>query len=811
VYQEKFMAPVWVDSVYQDVRYAFRNLRRQPGFALIALSILTIGIGLNTAVFTLFREAVLQPWSGIADPSRVVRVHVSDPGFGGLVGLSHPEYRYLSEHARSVTGLVAWRNETVRFGDSRDSNTRITLTTANFFHLLTGPLERGRGFLPEEDAPGAPLPVAVLSADLWRRKLGGDPDVIGRTVRLDDVPFRVVGIAPRTLAGSEGSTTSVWVPLGAITLLRPTGPHTRGIDDAANCCSNVAGRLAHGVTRDQAASELGLLSARFRRSVEAKDHPVIVSETSMMPERERMTVMMSGAVVFVALLLVLLLACANIGNLLLARAAARAREIGVRLSLGASRRRVVRQLLTESAVLAFAAGAAGLFFAIQTVPILRAITGSADGAAVEGAGVDWLVLLCTFGTAGLACLAFGLAPALHVTRPDVTMALRAGDALTAARQPLRNLLLGMQVTVSVIFLACAGLLVRGVQKAYTIDLGFSLNDVMVAEIDLPANAYDDARKGVFLNQVAAQLRTPNGPPIGLASWEPLGGSRGSAPVRHPGQTADEAKQVRSMNVSPGYFDVLRIPIVAGRNFAADQTEPRFVVVNQRFAALLWPGQDPIGKRFLSRYKDPVEREVIGVAKDVFTERVGVVEPMFYAIFGGALEPKMLMRTTDTAALARISGVVAALDSRARVRLIPLASNFADEIAMSRRTAVMAGAFGSLALTLVSVGMFGIFAYLVRQRTREIGIRMALGAQPGDVVRLVLAGNARPVVIGVLLGVAGAAGSARLLQSLLFGVSPFDPLAHASVASLLALAGFAASYVPVRRAVRVDPVDALRHE
>jgi putative ABC transport system permease protein len=807
------MTPVWVDSVCQDVRHAVRNLRRQPGFTLLALSILTIGIGLNTALFTLFREAILQPWSGIADPSRVVRVHVSDSDIGGLVGFSHPEYRYLSEHARSVTGLAAWRNETVRFGDSADSDTRITLTTANFFHLLTGPMERGRGFLPEEDAPGAPLPVAVLSADLWRRKLGGDPDVIGRTVRLDGIPFRVIGIAPRTFAGSEGSTTSVWVPLRAITLLRPNDPRKRGIDEPANCCSHVAGRLAPGVTYEQAASELGLLSARFRRSVEAKDHPVIVSETSMVPERERMTVMMSGAVGFVALLLVLLLACANIGNLLLARAAARVREIGVRLSLGASRGRVVRQLLTESAVLAFAAGAAGLFFALQAVPILRAIVGSPDGPSVEAAGanVDWLVLLCTFGTAGLACLAFGLAPALHATRPNVTMALRSGDALTTARQPLRNLLLAMQVTVSVIFLACAGLLVRGVQKAYTIDLGFSLNDVMMAEIDLPANAYDDARKGTFLKQVAAQLRTPDGLPIGVATWEPLGGSRGSSSVRHPGQTADEARQVRSMGVSPGYFDVLRIPIVAGRNFAADQTEPRFVVVNQRFAGMFWPGQDPIGKRFLSRYKDPVEREVIGVVKDVFTEHIGVVEPMFYTMFGGALEPKLLMRTTDTAALARISGVVASLDSRARLRLIPLAANFADEIAMSRRTAVMAGTFGSLALTLVSIGMFGIFAYLVRQRTREIGIRMALGAQPGDVVRLVLAGNARPLVIGVLLGVAGAAGSARLLQSLMFGLSPFDPLVHAGVASLLALAGVAASYVPVRRAVRIDPVIALRHD
>jgi predicted permease len=424
--------------------------------------------------------------------------------------------------------------------------------------------------------------------------------------------------------------------------------------------------------------------------------------------------------------------------------------------------------------------------------------------------IDWLVLLCTFGIAALACLAFGLAPALHATRPQLTQALSATGG-TATRSRLRNLLLGVQVAVSVIFLACAGLLVRGVQQSYTLDLGFSLDDVTVVHFDLPANAYDEPRKGAFLYQVASRLRTADGSPIALSSWEPLSGSQGGAPVRHPGQTDEEARQSRTLGVTSGYFDVLRIPIVAGRNFADDDKGSRVVVVNQRFAAMLWPGQDPVGKRFLSRYKDPIEHEVIGVVKDVFTEHVDMLEPMFYVQFGSSIEPTLLMRTTDTAALSRISGVVAELDTRARIRLMPLAANFSDEIAMSRRTAVMAGTFGAVALILASIGMFGVFAYIVQQRTREIGIRMALGAQSGDVVRLVLAGHARPFVIGVLLGVAGAIGSARLLQHLMFGISPFDPIVHLGVAVLLGLAGFTASYVPVRHAVRVDPVIALRHD
>ena len=800
----------WSESLWQDVRYAIRSLRRQPGFTAVALSILTLGIGLNTALFTIFKEAVLQPWGAVPEPGRVVRVYAADADMSGRpVGLSHPEYRYLAGHAVSVSGLAAWRNETVRFEDDANSDTRVTLATTNFFQILTRTMERGRGFLPDDDASGAPRPVAVVSAEVWRRRLDSDPNVIGRTVRLDGVPFSVIGIAPRTFAGSEGSTTGVWVPLGTIALLRPNDPDVRGIDEPTNCCSQIVGRLAAGVTPEQAASELGLLSDQFRTSVSEKPRPVTVAGTSMMPAHERFAVLMGGAVLFVALLLVLMLACANVGNLLLAKAAERAKEISVRLALGATRRRLVRQLLTESLVLASIAGVAGLVIAMQAVPVLRVMVGPPDGVPYAGS-VDWLVLLCTFGIAGLACLAFGLAPALHATRLQLAASLRSERAQTPARLRLRSLLLGVQVTVSVIFLACAGLFVRGVQKAYLIDLGFTLDDVVVAEIDLPANAYDTARAGVFLNQVAARLRTPNGPPVGVASWEPLSGSQGGAPVRHPGQTDDEARNVRSTGVSGGYFDVLRIPIVAGRNFAPGETGARHVVVNQRFAALMWPGQDPIHKRFLSRYKNPLEHEVIGVAKDVMTESMHGVEPMFYTIFDGALEPKLLMRTSDRSALARVSSVVAALDPRARVRLEPLAANFSAEIAMSRRTAWLAGAFGTLALILATIGMFGVFAYLVQQRTREIGIRMALGARPEDVVRLVLAGNVRPVIIGILMGVAGAMAGARLMQHLLFGLSPFDPVAHLGVAGMLALAGFAASYVPVKRAVRVDPATALRH-
>ena len=327
-------------------------------------------------------------------------------------------------------------------------------------------------------------------------------------------------------------------------------------------------------------------------------------------------------------------------------------------------------------------------------------------------------------------------------------------------------------------------------------------------ISLP---YDNSRKGAFLRDLAAQLGSFEGPPTGLADWEPLEGSWGGAPVRLPGQRQEQAVQVNTMGVSGGYFVVLRIPILWGRNFMPSDTGGRPVIVNETFARRFWPGDNAVGKTFLSRYNDPVEHEVVGVAKDAFTEKVDRVDPTFYRVFGGALDPRLLIESDDHAARARIEGIVTSLDSRVRIQIRPLAANFDGEVAMSRRTATVTGVLGSLALALAIVGMFGVFAYAVQQRTREFGIRLALGAKPMNLVLLVLTGSTRPVFIGLLLGFLGAIASARMLRHLLFGLSPFDAMTFAGVASSVALAGLAASCVPVRRAVRLDPVQALRYE
>jgi predicted permease len=650
---------------------------------------------------------------------------------------------------------------------------------------------------------------AVLSAEFWQGHFASDPAIVGRQIRLDGVPFEVVGVVSREFAASEGAATSMWLPFGALALLRPGNPEVAAIDDSRNCCSQVAARLVAGATREQAQSELEILSNRFRVSVGLDERPLVVAGTSFLPARERGSMLIVGGLLFAALLLVMLLACANIGNLLLAKGAARKREIGLRLSLGATRRRIVRQLLTESLVLALTAGATGLLAATQVAPFLARLTGG-EGVTSPGGRIDWMVIGATFAIACMACLAFGLAPALHATRVSLLTALKT-DSLTSGRLAMRSILLGTQVAITVLFLASAGLFLRGAQQARTLDLGFALDDAAVMSFRWPAEAYDVGRKGAFLRTVAAQLGNLGGPPIGLADWEPFEGSSGEAAVRLPGQGPEQASVVNTIGVSAGYFDVLRIPIVAGRNFSATDAGGRPVLINETLARRLWPDDVAVGKTFLSRYREPVEHVVVGVVKDALTDRVDRVAPMFYRVFDGALEPKLLIREDDDVARARIEGIVAALDSRVRVQVQPLAANFSGEVAMSRRSAAIAGGLGSLALTLALVGMFGVFAYAVRQRTREIGVRIALGARSVDIIGLVLSGSAKAVIVGVGVGFLGAIVTAQLLRHLLFGVSPFDPVALAGVAGVVAGAALVASCVPVHRAVHLDPVQALRCE
>ena len=797
----------WLESLWQDLCYCARTLRRQPGFAVLALAALGVTVGINTAFFTVFNAVALSPWP-VKDPGRVVNVfHFELEGpRRSTHGFSVAAFRYFQERARSFTGLVLQDHAAVK---ADDRPAALTYVSGNFFSVLGIQMERGRGFLADEDRTGAPQAVAVLAFAAWQNRFGGDPDIVGRRIRIDDVPFIVVGVASRDFAGIPPLRNDVWVPVTARLLLRPNDPAVLHFLTSPNdCCSSVAGRLAPGFTREQAAAEVALLERQFDAPGPGEDRTsVIVTGTPLIevPNQNRRKAAPVFALLFLAVTLVLLLACANVGNLLLARAAARRNEIAIRLSVGASRARVIRQLLVESFALALAAAAMGVALASWLPQFV------ASRLAPELSFhllPDGRVLAYDLALAVMACLAFGLAPALQATRGKIYGALKDDLRLPGLRLPLRSVLLSAQVAISVVLLAGAGLLLRGVQRAAALDPGFAVEDVQVVSIDLPASVYGDAQLRQFASRLDAELgRAPGMPPCGLSMDVPLSNSTSSTSMRKAGEEASRRGMVILHEVSAGYFDALRIPIVAGRNFTPQDAGHPVALINETAAGRFWHGGNPVGRRIVS----DKTREIVGVVKDAYTTRLGSVDPAMYWPMEGRWIPRVLVRGGGPAAVARVAAMVKALEPRAQLQPEPLSENFRRALDPSVRAAALAGGLGLLALALASIGMSGVFAYMVRQRTREIGIRMALGAQPRDAVRLVLASSLRSMAIGLAIGLCGSAAVSRILEHELPGVRSLDPPAYLAVVLLLAAAAALAGAAPARRAVRVDPVTALRWE
>jgi predicted permease len=796
----------WLESLWQDAAYGLRAMRREPAFTATALLALSSAIGVNTGLFTVFNAFALQSWT-VRDPARVVTLHRFTRNGGGDFGIS--EYRYLTQHARSFTGLIAMSNgEEVKLGDRP---LQLTYVSGNYFRLLGVEPELGRGFLDEEDRPGDPQAVVVLSHDTWQNRFGGDPQIVGRTIRLEDVPFTVVGVAPEDFHGTNPLRNDVWVPLPAKLLLRPADPGSQAwLTNPDFCCTPVAGRLAPGVTRAAAEAEVSVLLHQFLVETRVVRDParIVVAGTSWIenPSKKRQ-VIPTLSILFLAVTLVLLLACANVGNLLVARAAARRREIAVRLSLGGSRIRLIRQLLVESLLLALAAAAIAfpLGFAASKGLIHRL------------AGPAWYpltpnlhVLAYTLAIAFLSCLAFGLAPALHGTSGGIATALKADAPLRRAGLPLRSVLLGVQVAISVVLLAGAGILVRGLSRAQNIDPGFDVRNVTVLSVELPAKQYTGPRTKVLTANLEAQLdRSPDLPPSALAQTAPLGNATYSTNFQLLTPQRSPMLQIWATQVSPAYFDVLRIRFVEGHNLTADDTPPS-LVVNESAAKRWWPGESAVGKSVFAYRK---VRQIVGVVADTYTHDLHTSdEPMLYLPITGAQgAPVILVHDRNTAAVDRVAAMVRQIEPRAQVHAEPLSANFDRQMEPNLIGAALAGFLGLLALGIASVGMSGVFAYVVGRRTREIGVRMALGAKPAQIVRLVLASTLRPLACGLAVGLALAAGLSVLLAGLLPGVKPADPLAYLNVVLLLSVAVALASAVPARRATKVDPVRALRWE
>jgi putative ABC transport system permease protein len=809
-------------SLWQDVRYAFRSLRRAPGFTAIAIGTLALGIGAITAIFSLVQAVVLRPLP-FPHADRVVAVAETWRGRSG--GVSAGNFRDLRAASRSFDRLAAVRYTSVNLAE-RDAPARVqgARVTEDFFGVFGVSPRLGRVFRPDEDRPGAEH-VVVLSDRLWRSQLGAAPGVLGRTLRLDGEPYTIVGVMPASFDYTRDNE-ELWVPAAF-------DAETVANHDRHNLV--VYGLLKTGISVPQANQEAAGISRELARRFPQDDSErgfriQPLKDLLVEDYRERLLVL------FGAVALVLLIACTNVSNMLLAQGAGRARELTVRSALGASRGRIARQLLTESIVLGLAGGLLGIVLAVGAVGGL--IAASPPGVPrIEQADLDATALAFAVAISLASSVIFGMAPLLRATRRDLRPILHEGGrtpSLGGRRDRVRTALVAGQVALALLLLVGAGLFIRTAIHLQRVPPGFEPHGVLTARLSLPPGGYSASSSVVRTwTAIVAELEAaPGVRAAAVTSQVPFGPGGNSNGLIAEAATIDVAKAVdaRLRLITPGYLRTMGIPLLRGRAFGNEDVagSPRVMIVSRGLAQRLWPGQDPIGKRVAcceGSDDDPRWKTVIGIAGDVRSRGLGEeLYPEFYLPIAQAPDEAWdwVQRTmtiavrASNADAASLAGTLraAARSAAPGVPLYDLATM--DErrrgsLAQDRFHTLLLVGLGGVGLLLAAVGIYGIIAYFVAQRRPEFGVRMALGATGRDIVRLTLRQSILPVALGIAAGIAGAAGASRVLASSLRGVGPRDPLTFASVVLVLGAAAALASYLPARRAARVDPMEALRSE
>jgi predicted permease len=795
-----------VETVIRDIRYAARTLRASPAYTLAAIATLGVAITVTTTLLTVSNTVLRQQWA-VPDPSRVVTILTARGG----PRFSPAEARFLGERAKTFAGIIAVRCLSGMNDDCQlpvdGVPAAIDFVSGKYFDVVGLPLAMGRGFAAGEDEVSNPASVVVISDAMWRARFGSDPRVVGTSMRIDGVRFTIVGVAARDFTGTRTERKEAWLPLASMLLLRPQRPEVRAqLTSASADVSDavVAGRLAIDATPVEALAELRVLDRQYRQDNRLDDLGVSLMPTTYFPNPSKLrTAAAVFTSMFVAVVLVLMLACANAGNLLLARATARGREIAVRLALGASRARVVSQLLTESLLLSLAAGALGVS---ASLALPSAIMTRAFGSVSWHFTPDAVVITATTAIVLLTCVAFGLAPSLHATRTDVAVALRTGDAGfgASAGRRLRGALLALQVAVSLLLLVTAGVLSNAIRRGHDSNPGYATRSVGVLTVELPAT-YEPARTEAFVRQFMSDGRGLTGVRVAFASVAPLGARR-MARLRLPGEPETRAHLSDALDVSPGFFGLLGLPIVAGRDLESTDSNDA-ILVNESLAAMLWPGESPLGQVV----NDGIDRRVVGVVKDASMMRLGIVEGALFRPLATRSAPVILTQPVSPATTQAMAAIAARIEPRATIHEDSIAGNVDRQLGGLKVVAALASILGLIALVLASVGVFGVFAYIVEQRTREIGIRVALGASSAAVTALVVRDSARPLLAGLGAGLVLSMGVTRIISSELYGATALDWRLLTGLATLLAVAGAMATLVPVRRATRVDPVVALRTE
>jgi predicted permease len=814
-----------METLFRDIHYGIRSLLKRPGFTAIAVLTLALGIGVNTSVFTLFYSLALRPLP-VKDPGEIANVYQTFEGQlsrrveGNIALLSYPEYLSYRDKTQAFSGLIAHAKTPLTLSGNESEKVHGLLVSDNYFSVLGTQSFLGRSFMPGECQTPGQCPLAVLSYRFWQRRFGSDPTLIGKTLTLNRQRFTVVGITAPDFRGTEMTLPDVWIPL----MMQPGVMPGNNFIPLRDCSwLSVLGRLKHGVSLSQAQAELAVLASQADGEYTNRKTTVdVVSGAYLNFPEARSRGVPVVEIVMLAVGLVLLIACANVSNLLLARAATRKKEIAVRLALGASRGRLIKQLLTESLLLGVAGGAAGLLVAYWLPPILLSV--------IPETGTDvsftpnLTVLAYAFVVSLITGIVFGLAPALQATKLDLTTALNAEGTASSHRfnrSRLRSGLMITQVAVSTVLLISAGLLLRSLQRAQSTDRGFDPANVLALSLDTAAGGYDSPRTAVLYQQLTERLATmPGVKSVSLASAIPFAGRQYTGiKIEDRGtEFAERDFQVNVNMVSPSYFQTLGIPLILGRQFSEQEVagSQSVAVVNKAMADRFWPNENPIGKRFIDNSSS---YEIIGVARDISSIDLAQHDGPFIYL------PARFDKPADKPALTVIlkadgnqpslAGVareaVRSLDKNLVVSIKRLEENLDSKLQPARSGAMFSGALSLLALLLATTGIYGVMAYFVSERTREIGIRVALGAQTSDVLKLVVKNGMSLALIGVVIGLAASFALTRLMSGFLLGVAPTDAGVFTVVSVGLIAVALVACYIPARRTAKVDPLVALRYE
>jgi predicted permease len=812
-----------MSTLLQDFKYGLRMLLKNPGFTAVAVLTLALGIAANSTIFSWINSTLLNPIPGLGRTSDLVTVMRGELSEHPTPPFSYLDYVDVRDNTRSLSGLLAYHDDFMSLtGTDKPQRIYGALATANYFDVLGVRPILGRGFLPAEEQRSGGAPVAVISEGMWRTQYGADYSVIGRTIQINRRLYTIVGVAPPDFQGCKtGLRSDVWIPLGMDRFVWGSNR----IDDRGAFWLNVLGRLQPGVDRRQAGGELNLLMRRIVEhspDVDRGPSQITLDPLWRSPFGANVYLFTALPPMMAIAGLLLLLACANVANLLLVRSVARRREVAIRLSMGASRWRLVRQLLMESLLLALAAGGIAGVLTKWTAGTFAAFFPPTRLPLTLNGHADRTVLLVTLAISILTAVIFGILPALRTSSlaPITVLKDEAGSTSGGLRKArLSSALVVAQISFSLLLLICAGLFVRSLRKAQQVDTGFDPNHVLLASYDLGPVGYSKAQGLAFDRQLLAKLEAlPGVESVTLADFSPLSFTLHTDYVHPEGYVPRprESMEISRASVGANYLRTMRTPLIAGRDFTQQDTEESqpAAIVNQEFADRYWPRQNAIDKRISlwGRWFT-----VVGVAGNAKYRRlIYPPEPVVFLPLSQAYRNEVIIHLRvlgdpQASALA-VERTVHELDADLPVfDVTTLKSSMQMGSIFERVAGTFVGAFGLLALVLASVGIYGVVAYTTRQRTHEIAIRMALGARRGDVFRLVLGQGLLLTLIGLTIGLGLSFGLTRFLRSVLFGVTTTDALTYAGVAFLLSSVAFIACAIPARRATKVDPMVALRCE